>query len=113
MHRAGLQYARDNPLVRALFRLDPLVLLDMRRSAAIRRSLEEFRAQLVTAIRAGVDSGELREDLDVERAAEVVRILHLAFIDHLLNPEWIDASDQRLVEASLEVLFHGLAREKR
>jgi AcrR family transcriptional regulator len=113
MHRAGLQYARDNPLVRALFRLDPLVLLDMRRSAAIRRSLEEFRAQLVTAIRAGVDSGELREDLDVERAAEVVRILHLAFIDHLLNPEWIDASDQRLVEASLEVLFRGLAREKR
>jgi AcrR family transcriptional regulator len=113
MHRAGLQYARDNPLVRALFRLDPLVLLDMRRSAAIRRSLEEFRAQLVTAIRAGVDSGELREDLDVERAAEVVRILHLAFIDHLLNPEWIDASDQRLIEASLEVLFRGLAREKR
>lgn len=113
MHRAGLQYARDNPLVRALFRLDPLVLLDMRRSAAIRRSLEEFREQLVTAIRAGVDSGELREDLDVERAAEVVRILHLAFIDHLLNPEWIDASDQRLVEVSLEVLFRGLAREQR
>jgi AcrR family transcriptional regulator len=113
MHRAGLQYARDNPMVRALFRLDPLVLLDMRRSAAVRRSLEEFRVELVVAIRAGVESGELRDDLDVERAAEVVRILHMAFIDHVMNPEWIDASDERLIETSLEILLRGLAREPR
>ena len=113
MHRAGLEYARDNPLVRALFRLDPLVLLDMRRSAAVRQSLEQFRAQLVTTIRAGVASGELRGDLDAERAAEVVRVLHLAFIDHLMNPDWIDTIDERLIEASLDVLFRGLAREKR
>ena len=113
MHRAGLRYARDNPLLCALFRLDPLILLDMRRSAAVRRSLAQFREQLVAAIRAGVASGELREELDVEHAAEVVRILHLAFIDHLLNPEWIDAPDERLIEASLEVLFRGLAREAR
>jgi AcrR family transcriptional regulator len=112
MHRAGLRYARENPLVRALFQLDPLVLLDMRRSAAVRRSLEQFRSQLEKAIRHGVESGELRKDLDVERAAEVVRILHLAFIDHLLNPEWIDASDQQLIEVSLDVLFRGLAREE-
>ena len=110
MHRATLEYARGNPLVRALFQNDPLVLLDMRGSAAVRRSLEEFRAQLVEAIRAGVASGELREDLDVERSAEVVRILHLAFIEHLLDPQWIDASDERLIEAGLDVLFRGLAR---
>jgi AcrR family transcriptional regulator len=113
MHRATLQYARDNPLVRALVQNDPLVLLDMRRSAAVRGSLEQFRAQLVEAIRAGVESGELREDLDVERSAEVVRILQLAFIEHLLDPGWIDASDERLIEASLDVLFRGLAREVR
>ena len=100
-------------MVRALFRLDPLVLLDMRRSAAVRRSLEEFRGELVVAIRTGVESGELRDDLDVERAAEVVRILHMAFIDHLMNPEWIDASDERLIEVSLEILLRGLARELR
>ncbi len=113
MHRATLEYARENPLLRALFQNDPLVLLDMRRSAAVRRSLEEFRTQLVEAIRAGVESGELREDLDVERSAEVVRILHLAFIEHLFEPEWIDASDERLIDASLDVLFRGLAREER
>lgn len=112
MHRAGLQFARNNPLVRALFQLDPLVLLDMRRSAAVRSSLEQFRVELVKALRFGVECGELRPDLDVERAAEFVRILHLAFIDHLLNPEWIDASDEGLTEATLEILFHGLAREK-
>ena len=110
MHRGTLQYARDNPLLRALFQNDPLVLLDMRGSAAVRRSLERFRAQLVEAIRVGVDSGELREDLDVERTADVVRILHLALIEHILDPEWIDVSDERLVEASLDVLFRGLAK---
>jgi AcrR family transcriptional regulator len=110
MHRCGLAYARDNPLLRALFQLDPLVLQDMRRSAPVRRALVQFREELVAAIRAGVASGELRPDLDVERAAEVVRVLHLAFVDHLLNPEWIDASDARLVDASLDVLFHGLTR---
>jgi AcrR family transcriptional regulator len=110
MHRATLQYARGNPLVRALFQNDPLVLLDMSGSAAVRSSLEGFRAQLVETIRTGVESGELRPDLDVERSAEVVRILHLAFIEHLLNPQWIDASDERLIEASLDVLFRGLAR---
>lgn len=109
MHRATLQYARNNPLVRALFQNDPLVLLDMSGSAAVRSSLEGFRAQLVETIRSGVESGELRQDLDIERSAEVVRILHLAFIEHLLNPQWIDASDERLIDASLDVLFHGLA----
>jgi len=110
MHRATLQYARENPLVRALFQNDPLVLLDMRGSAAVRRSLEEFREQVVGAIRVGVETGELREDLDVERTADVVRILHLALIEHILDPEWIDVSDERLVEASLDVLFRGLAK---
>jgi AcrR family transcriptional regulator len=113
MHRAMLQYARGNPLLRALFQNDPAVLLDMSRSAAVRSSLEEFRTQLVEAIRAGVASGELREDLDVERSAEVVRILLLAFIEHLFDPEWIDVSDERLIDASLDVLFRGLAREER
>ena len=89
------------------------MLLDMRGSAAVRSSLEKFRGQLVEAIRVGVACGELREDLDVERSADVVRMLHMAFIEHLLDPEWIDASDERLVETSLDVLFRGLAKEER
>ena len=113
MHRATLQYARDNPLLRALFQNDPLVLLDIRRSEAVRSSLEGFRQQLVEALRAGVDSGELRGDLDVERSADVVRMLHLRFIAHLYDPEGIDSSDERLIDVSLDVLFRGLAREER
>ena len=113
MHRATLQYARDNPLLRALFQNDPLVLMDMRRSEAVRSSLEEFRKQLVEALRAGVDSGELRADLDIEGSADVGRMLHLSFIKHVYDPEWIDASDERLIDVSLDVLFRGLAREER
>ena len=113
MHRATLQYAKDNPLVHALFQNDPSVLLDMRGSTAVRRTMERFREELVGAIRAGVESGELRGDLEVERTADVVRILQLALIEHFLDPEWIGASDERLVETSLDVLFRGLAGEGR
>jgi AcrR family transcriptional regulator len=113
MYRATLQYARDNPLVHALFQNDPSVLLNMRGSAAVRRTMEQYRGELVEAIRAGVASGELRGNLDVEGCADVVRILHLALIEHLLDPEWIDAPDERLVETSLDVLFRGLAETGR
>ncbi len=113
MYRATLQYAKDNPLVHALFQNDPTVLLDMRGSTAVRRTMERFREELVGAIRAGVESGELRGDLDVERTADAVRILHLALIENFIDPEWIGASDDRLVDASLDVLFRGLAGEGR
>lgn len=111
MHRASLEYARDNPVVRALFQLDPLVFQGLGSSAAVRAVIEPFRVALVRVLEQGIDSGELRPSLDVERAADVVRLLNMGFIDQILNPEWIDAADPRLIEASIDVLFHGLARE--
>jgi hypothetical protein len=36
----------------------------------------------------------------------------MALTDHLLNPEWIDVDDE-LIERSLDVLFHGIARSAR
>ena len=63
----------------------------------------------VRLVREGVASGELRADLDAERMADVVRMLHMAFVDHLLNPEWFDASDDRLVDAGIAVLCNGIA----
>jgi len=36
-----------------------------------------------------------------------------AFLDHLLNPRWIDATDEALVSTCLEVLRRGLRAEDR
>ena len=56
--------------------------------------------------------GELRADLEPARVADVARLLIMALIDHLLNPQWLDASDDRFVETCLEVLFHGVAARR-
>jgi len=111
MVRASLAYARSNPLVRSLYQFDPLVVRFVGSSAAVRRHADAGRARLIDAIERGIARGELREDLDPDRVADVARMLIIALIDHLLNPEWLDASDERFVETCLDVLFHGIARK--
>jgi AcrR family transcriptional regulator len=109
MVRASLAYARSNPLVHSLYQFDPLVVSFVGSSAAVRKHSNEGRTRLVDAIRRGIGAGELRSDLDPARVADVARMLIMAMIDHMLNPEWLDASDERFVETCLEVLFHGVA----
>jgi AcrR family transcriptional regulator len=111
--RGSLDYARSNPLVRALFQLDALVVQGLGSSAAVQRSVADGRAQLVEAMRAGIASGELRTGLDPERAADLLRMLMFAFVDHLLDPRWIDASDDALVATCLDVLRRGMGAEVR
>jgi len=109
MVRSSLAYARSNPLVRSLYQFDPLVVSFVGSSATVRRHANEGRARLVGAIQRGITAGDLRGDLDPGRVADVARMLIMAMIDHLLNPEWLDASDDRFVDTCLEVLFHGVA----
>lgn len=111
MHRQALAYARGNPLLPALFQLDELVLRGLVHSPAVRACVDDMRAELIELVEEGVASGELRSDLDASQMADLIRILHMAFIDHLLNPEWLDAADERLVETSITVLCDGLARQ--
>jgi TetR/AcrR family acrAB operon transcriptional repressor len=111
--RGSLDYAKTNPLVRALFQLDPLVVLGLGSSAAVQRSVADGRAQMIEAMRAGIASGELRGDLDPERAADLLRLVIIAFVDNLLDPRWIDTSDDALVATCLDVLRRGLRAEER
>ncbi|MDJ0786455.1 MAG: TetR/AcrR family transcriptional regulator [Myxococcota bacterium] len=112
MLRRALAYAKDNPLLHALFRLDQLVLLDTASRGVVKESLERMHTELVELLQEGMATGELRDDLDVTHVADLIRIQQMAFIDHVLNPEWIDASDDGLVEAGIAVLCNGLARER-
>ena len=110
--RASLVYARTNPLVPALFRADPLLVLGLGESTAVRHSVAEGRASTLAALRAGVASGELRRDLDPERATDLLQLVIGSFLEHLLNPRWIDAGDEGLVATCLEVLRRGLRAER-
>jgi AcrR family transcriptional regulator len=111
MQRASIAYARENPALRALIELDARVLLDSGFGRAVRAVMQRQRSALVEALRVGMESGELREGLDAKHAADVVLIHHLAYIEHVIDPEWVDVSDDALIEASLDILLRGLARE--
>ena len=112
MHHQGLAFARANPVLRALLELDSRVLLDPGTGGAVVRSMARLRQALADAFAAGSRSGELRTDLDVERAAEVFLVHHLAFIQAVLDPSWVDVSDQGLVDSGLDILFYGLAGQR-
>ena len=112
MHRAALAYARDNPALQALIELDSKVLLDAPAGRAARETMQRHRAGLVEALREGVDSGEVRGDLDVEAAADVILVHHLGIVQAVYEPEWVAVSDE-LVETGLDILLRGLARVPR
>lgn len=109
LQHSGIRYARENPLLRALVQLDPRILVGLSRSAPLRRAVQKLREQLVEVLRSGVERGQLRSDLDVERTADVVGLLHLALLDHLFEDVWSPGFEEGLVEASLDLVFRGIA----
>jgi AcrR family transcriptional regulator len=109
--RASLDFARASPLLRALFQLDPAVVLGLGGSASVQGSMREARERMIAAVRSGLASGELRAELDPERAADLLRLVTIALCDHLLFPQWLDASDERFLATCVDVLRRGLRAE--
>ena len=58
----------------------------------------------------GIASGELRSDLDPQRVADVIRLLHMAFLDRLFDPDPINVTNPDLIESSIKVLHGGILR---
>lgn len=110
LHRASLEYARTNPLLRTLFAEDERVVLPGL-DEFTQRSQERFRTNLIETLREGIRAGELRPDLDVESTADVFRVFHLGFIDQLLRPGLVDVSRADVVEASVDFMLRGLVAQ--
>jgi TetR/AcrR family acrAB operon transcriptional repressor len=108
MHRASLDYARRNPVLRWMLQADSRVLLAGHRDL-IERAVGNWRQGLVDLLRQGVESGELRSDLDVQGTVNVIQVLHLGFIDRLFVPDPIDVSDDAVVDATIELMRRGVA----
>jgi AcrR family transcriptional regulator len=108
MHRASIEYARDHPLLRSLMNGEASTALAPHLRPLARRSQEEWRGRLVTLIERGIANAELRSDLDPQRVADVVRLLHMAFLDRLFDPDPINVTDPELIETSVRVLHRGI-----
>jgi len=108
MLRTTLLYARSNPLLQAILADDPRVIGPGDDSDGS-QGLEAWRRRLVRILREGVASGELREDLDVARTADVLRAMQLGLIDRMHHrPHAIEVSDEEHVEAVISLVLHGL-----
>ena len=108
VHRNAVAFGRDNPMARALLQFDQDVLLTLAGSREVREAAERHRGDLVRELRNGIESGELREDLDPELCASILRVHYMGLIDQLLEPNGIEVTDE-LIEAGLDLLFHGMA----
>jgi AcrR family transcriptional regulator len=108
MHGASIDYAREHPLLKGIMTLDDRLLMMHVREPG-RRAQDAWRQGLIELITEGIERGELRSDLHPERTADVVRLLHMAYLDRLFDNSSINASDRGLVEAGMEALLQGIA----
>jgi AcrR family transcriptional regulator len=110
MHRASIEYSRDHPLLRNLMNREGAIALAPHLRPQGRRAQEDWRERLVALVARGIKSGELRSDLDVQQVADVVRLLHMAFLDRLFDPDPINVTNPDLIETSVKVLHGGIRR---
>jgi TetR/AcrR family acrAB operon transcriptional repressor/TetR/AcrR family transcriptional repressor of mexAB-oprM operon len=108
LQRNTIGWARQNPLVRAIIRLDPMVRQAVG-SDWVEHVIAGFQGRIVECIEAGVATGELRRDLDIARTADVVRMLVFSMLEHMHSPGAIDSVDDDFVEASLDVILRGIS----
>ena len=109
MAHATLRWARRNPMVLAMIRMDPLVLLSVG-VEPVRDAMQAFQQRLERGLRDAIRTGELRPDIDVEHTAELLRVLHQSFLSQLVEPAFIVKTDDALIDVTYEALLHGLAR---
>lgn len=105
----SVRHARDNPLLGRILAQDPGSLIPHEREdvAAFGRF---YRDLLEPALEDGIGSGELRADLDVQHAAELVWLMHFTLIRELfVSPIGGWRSDgEELLGAAIDLIVRGL-----
>jgi len=108
MHRASIEYALRKPLLRRILDRDAYLLLSTV-DAPAREGMDQWQRELTELVERGIEAGELRSSLDVSHAVDVIRLLHLSYLERLFDRDEIDVTDPLLIDAGLELLLNGLA----
>lgn len=108
MVEGTLLYARERPVLRAILSEDTRVVL-LGQNQLSRRAIDDWRDELVTVLRRGVEAGELRADLDVESSADVLRAMQVGIIDRMHRRDGpIDVSREAHIAAAVELILAGV-----
>jgi AcrR family transcriptional regulator len=108
MQRASLDYARRNRFLSWMLQQDSPTLW-VTHKKVIDQAIQNWHRRLVGLLHQGVESGELRRDLDIERTVAVIQVFHLGFIEQLFAPGWGDVADDSMIEAGVRLISHGIA----
>jgi len=110
--RASIEHARANPLLCAILAQEPRLPLprDPQRIGSRTRVLDLYLSVLEPLLRHGVESGELRHDLDVPRTAYSIWLVHDGLVRSLFVESRItdDQQADALVEAAVAMVSNGI-----
>ena len=104
--RAAVAFAHERPVLGAILRRDHRLL----RSGYTERFREAREASLETTrglLHEGIQSKELRQDLDVEGTTRAIELLHFSVVEASLDGHAITAS-AGLLDAAIDLICRGI-----
>ena len=112
MHESSLEYASANPLLRRIFAHDAALVRSLVEERS-ERADTEWILELRELFERGRDNGELRSDLDVEHAVHAYRLLHLSFLDRLMEQPASPPLSPDLIRGAMGLLLDGMCAANR
>ena len=83
LHEVSLEFGRARPLLHRLLTRDTQLLLSTQ-TDVIERGTEALRGVIEQILRRGVDSGEVRADLELAHMVDFLTEIHLAYTDRVV-----------------------------
>jgi len=109
MFRGSVEFARRHPLLPALLSEDAVLELS-RHSDLSARWVEGYRAYVAGILRAGMEEGEFRSDLDAEAVADVVCQLQVDYATRAYRRRPGFPAGPRLVDAAVGMIHEAVRR---
>ncbi len=108
MFRQSVAFAASHPLLPALLTGDA-ALPRARHRAVGRRRVEAHRRYVADLLRAGIEAGEFRSDLDVEAVADVICQLQVDYSTRAYRRDPLHPADPGLVDAAVRFVRDAVA----
>ena len=105
--RGGVRFAIDRPILAAILRQDPRVLV-AEHSESFQRCHARSLEKTMAILEAGVRSGQIRAECDVARAAESIEMMLFALVERAIGVRPDYPFSDALVDSTLDLIVEGL-----